>query len=124
MCGWLRAAIARPSCSRLARSSTLASACPTTLMATVRSRRVSRARYTSPMPPWPIAAVISYGPSRVEDLRATGPGLRSAVRSRGIAQVQVVHEAMQIGRVDPEQPRRRRVIAARALDGVEDQAAF
>ena len=34
-----------------------------TLMATVRSKRVSRARYTSPMPPTPTTEVISYGPS-------------------------------------------------------------
>ena len=31
--------------------------CGKTLMATVRSRRVSLARYTSPMPPSPILAV-------------------------------------------------------------------
>src|ERR1700751_5699858 len=36
-----------------------------TLMATVRSSRVSRASYTSPMPPAPSGATISYGPSRV-----------------------------------------------------------
>lgn len=34
-------------------------------MATVRSSRVSRARYTSPMPPVPAGAMISYGPSFV-----------------------------------------------------------
>jgi hypothetical protein len=32
-------------------------------MATVRSRRVSRARYTSPMPPAPRGATTSYGPN-------------------------------------------------------------
>ena len=32
-------------------------------MATMRSSRVSRAFYTSPMPPAPIGARISYGPS-------------------------------------------------------------
>ena len=31
--------------------------------ASSRSSLVSRARYTSPMPPWPIRAVTSYGPS-------------------------------------------------------------
>src|SRR5215469_2405910 len=41
-----------------------------TLMATVRSSRVSRARYTSPIPPAPNGATISYGPSRV--LRLSG----------------------------------------------------
>src|SRR4029077_11909367 len=35
-----------------------------TLMATTRSRRVSCARYTSPMPPAPIGLTISYGPRR------------------------------------------------------------
>src|ERR1700720_4549659 len=35
------------------------------LMATERSKRVSRARYTSPMPPAPRAATISYAPSLV-----------------------------------------------------------
>src|SRR5262245_13542353 len=35
-----------------------------TLTATVRSRRVSRALYTSPMPPAPIGDRTSYGPSR------------------------------------------------------------
>src|SRR5438874_1343010 len=40
-------------------------------MATMRSSRVSRARYTSPMPPAPIGEMISYGPSRVEGWRDT-----------------------------------------------------
>ena len=35
-----------------------------TLIATVRSRRVSRALYTSPMPPAPSGARVSYGPKR------------------------------------------------------------
>src|SRR5262250_3826528 len=34
-------------------------------MATVRSRRVSRARYTSPIPPAPSGPTTSYGPSLV-----------------------------------------------------------
>src|SRR5439155_5519631 len=33
------------------------------LIATVRSRHVSRARYTSPIPPAPSGETISYGPS-------------------------------------------------------------
>jgi hypothetical protein len=41
-----------------------------TLMATVRSSRVSRARYTSPIPPVPRAESISYGPTRA--LTASG----------------------------------------------------
>src|SRR5262245_61888432 len=40
-----------------------------TLIATSRPRRVSFARYTSPMPPAPSALVISYGP-RVLPIRA------------------------------------------------------
>ena len=39
-------------------------------MATVRSRRVSRALYTSPMPPAPMAERISYGPRRAPGERA------------------------------------------------------
>jgi len=38
--------------------------------ATSRPRRVSRARYTSPMPPAPNGAMISYGPSFVPGSRA------------------------------------------------------
>ena len=38
-------------------------------MATSRPRRVSRARYTSPMPPAPMRAMTSYGPSRVPACR-------------------------------------------------------
>ena len=34
------------------------------LIATLRSRRVSRAWYTSPIPPLPIREVISYTPTR------------------------------------------------------------
>ena len=41
-------------------------------MATVRSRRVSVARYTSPIPPAPMSTVISYGPKRVPAVRAIG----------------------------------------------------
>lgn len=40
------------------------------LTATVRSSRVSFARYTSPIPPAPQGDRISYGPSRVPELRA------------------------------------------------------
>src|SRR5438093_9129974 len=41
------------------------------LMATLRSSRVSRARYTSPIPPAPIGATISYGPRRVPEVIVT-----------------------------------------------------
>ena len=67
MCGSSRAAMARASRSKRARRS--ASALPamcgaTTLRATVRPRRTSRARYTSPMPPDPRWPRISYEPTR------------------------------------------------------------
>ena len=39
-------------------------------MATVRSRRASRAQYTSPIPPVPSGDRISYGPIREPTLRA------------------------------------------------------
>src|SRR5882724_6527238 len=35
------------------------------LIATVRPRRVSRARYTSPIPPAPSGETVSYGPSLI-----------------------------------------------------------
>ena len=41
-------------------------------MATSRWSVVSRARYTSPMPPAPSAATISYGPRRVPMLMSRG----------------------------------------------------
>src|SRR5258708_5617278 len=40
------------------------------LTATSRPRRVSRARYTSPIPPAPSGARISYGPSLVPEVKA------------------------------------------------------
>jgi hypothetical protein len=40
------------------------------LMATSRESRVSFARYTSPIPPAPSEATISYGPSLVPEVRA------------------------------------------------------
>src|SRR6267154_465277 len=44
------------------------------LMATVRSSRASRARYTSPIPPAPSGAMISYGPSFVPAASVIGGG--------------------------------------------------
>src|SRR4029077_19896643 len=46
------------------------SSCGRNLIATVRSRRVSRARYTSPIPPAPSGETISYGPSLLPRARA------------------------------------------------------
>ena len=78
-----RQSAGRPSRPRLARDS-CRRPCPTghhwpwplwllsgsTFRATSRPSSVSRARYTSPMPPWPIRAVTSYGPRREPGLRA------------------------------------------------------
>src|SRR5215475_12948662 len=47
-----------------------------TLIATSRPRRVSRARYTSPIPPAPMGAMISYGPSLVLAGSVIGSSLR------------------------------------------------
>src|SRR4051812_38972198 len=50
-------------------------------MATSRLRRPSRARYTSPMPPAPRGAVISYGPTRVPEANIIPAGpLHSSIR--------------------------------------------
>src|SRR4029450_10856017 len=66
MLGWLRAAAARASCSkRRRRSGSALNASGRTLMATSRSSRGSRARYTSPIPPLRRGPTTSYGPSRV-----------------------------------------------------------
>ena len=58
--------------NRATRSASAANASGRTLIATSRSSRVSRARYTSPMPPAPRAETISYGPKRAPGMRATG----------------------------------------------------
>lgn len=61
MLGCDRAATARASVSNRWRMAGSAAMCGAmTLMATSRPRRVSRARYTSPMPPAPSDAVTSY----------------------------------------------------------------
>ncbi len=60
MCGWLRLDIVRASASNRARASTFSERSgDSTLTATSRPRRVSRARYTSPMPPAPRGARIA-----------------------------------------------------------------
>jgi hypothetical protein len=59
MLGWLSAATARASRSKRARRAGSESrSAGSTLMATSRPSFASVARYTSPMPPAPIAAVI------------------------------------------------------------------
>src|SRR5271168_3051704 len=56
--------------SKRARKSAFLLRCAgSTLIAISRSNRVSRARYTSPMPPAPSGATISYGPSFVRGTR-------------------------------------------------------
>src|SRR5579863_5309224 len=66
MLGCASAATAMASLRNLASASGSFARCSgRTLIATSRFKRESRARYTSPMPPAPIAARISYGPSFV-----------------------------------------------------------
>src|ERR1700693_3888692 len=72
MLEWFSDEIARASRSKRCFASGLSDrCCGRTLIATVRSSRVSRARYTSPIPPAPIAETISYGPSREPAFRDT-----------------------------------------------------
>src|SRR5207237_10159350 len=79
----------------------------------------------SPMPPRPIDAVISYGPRRVAGARTTeGAPCSTMGRRRDVPQLQVVDEPMQVRRVDAEQARGRRVVAAGAVDRVETEAAL
>ena len=54
-------------------------------MATARFRFVSVARYTSPMPPTPSWAPISYGPSRVPGTSAIPRSAFYAVTPRRCA---------------------------------------
>src|SRR5271163_5082289 len=70
MFGWFSEARTLASRSkRASRSGSRASASGKTLIATARSSFTSRARYTSPMPPAPSGAWISYGPKFVPELR-------------------------------------------------------
>src|SRR5580704_8706206 len=68
--GWFSDEIARASRSKRCFASGLEDRCAgRILIATVRSRRVSIARYTSPMPPAPNGETTSYGPSFVPEVR-------------------------------------------------------
>src|SRR5580704_3813471 len=68
MLGWFNEEMVRASRSKRSLASALSARCRgRILMATLRSRRVSRARYTSPIPPAPSGAPISYGPSFVPE---------------------------------------------------------
>src|SRR6266850_7113400 len=55
---------------RATRSASVANSGGRSFNATSRPSLVSRARYTSPMPPAPSGATISYGPSFVPEVRA------------------------------------------------------
>src|SRR5436190_408428 len=83
MCGWFSAATARASRSNRSRKvGSPATVAGRILIATVRSSRVSRARYTSPMPPAPMAAMTSYGPRRVPGPRDMDWGARIVAQTR------------------------------------------
>src|SRR5919112_162703 len=77
------------------------------------------------MPPLPTSVTISYGPSRAPALSgmAHQRPLRSSSR-RQLAQAEGPEQTMQVRRVDPQQARRRREVAARALDRLENQPAL
>src|SRR5215470_7687223 len=83
MFGCESAATARASCSnRRTRSASPANRSGRTLTATSRPSRVSRARYTSPIPPAPRGDTISYGPRRVPASRVMGSGSLARGRRR------------------------------------------
>src|SRR5262249_14103422 len=88
MLGWLSAEAARASFSkRFRREASPATSAGRTLTATSRARRVSRdRRHTSPIPPAPRAARISYGPRR-----APAEGLKRSPQS--IHEVEVAETA-------------------------------
>ena len=69
ICGWVMRAMARASRRNrsILRPGAFKSSLGSSLMATVRSSRVSRARYTSPIPPAPSGVRISNGPRRAPD---------------------------------------------------------
>src|SRR5450759_1535827 len=75
MLGWFRAEAARASCSkRWRRSGSAAVAAGSTLIATSRPSLASVARYTSPIPPAPIEAVMRYW-ARLRPITVDSPGL-------------------------------------------------
>src|SRR6478672_5899652 len=87
MWGWESCEIVFASRSKRCRDSGVEGRCDgSTLIATVLSRRVSRARYTSPMPPAPMGASTSYGPRRdpAVRLRRGPPETRDLRRARAI----------------------------------------
>src|SRR5262245_20263793 len=84
MLGWLRDEAARASLSkRLSRSGSAAPSSRRTLSAPTRPGRVSRARYTSPMPPRPRGAMILYAPKLEPGVRITPAPTRVAGSTGG-----------------------------------------
>src|SRR5438270_8580354 len=72
MFGWFNeASVWASRVNRASRSGSLAKRSGSTLIATSRLSFVSRARHTSPIPPAPIGATISYGPRRVPAVTVT-----------------------------------------------------
>src|ERR1700730_13604832 len=73
MLGWFRLEMLRASRSKRCSASGLEDRCEGRILtATVRSRRVSRARYTSPIPPALRGEAIPYGPSLVPGTSGIG----------------------------------------------------
>src|SRR4051812_18680273 len=72
------------------------------------------------MPPAPTDDTISYGPSFVPALSV----MRASVPARRVPQVKVPNQTMQVGGIDAKQPRGGRMVAARSIDGIENQAAL
>src|SRR5262249_10286095 len=83
--GWLKADAALASWTkRRIRSGSAANSAGRIFSATARSSLVSRARYTSPIPPLPNRAVISYEPSCVPMVIDKYKSPSSRVQLRGI----------------------------------------
>ncbi len=73
MLGWFSAAsVCASRVKRTSRSASSAKTSGRTLIATSRLSFVSRARYTSPIPPAPMAPRISYEPRRVPEVSIKG----------------------------------------------------
>src|SRR6266851_8593450 len=83
MLGWFNALAARASNSNRCRDAGSAAAPALRILsATSRPRRLSRARYTSPIPPEPSGLTISYGPSLLPGESSIGYGLNYTVPSQ------------------------------------------
>src|SRR5688500_197302 len=114
MFGWFSAAAARASCSnRASRSGSVEKAAGSTLIATSRPRRASRARYTSPMPPAPSGPRISYAARRVPVGSCIEPRadyIRAASDSERLGAVaDLVHRRAHLVEYGEQQVRHRRV---------------